>query len=211
MITWLKNAWTLILVSGGIHWLEAISQGFTQDTASRWGEWLWGKMWEQSAIFRHNHSPHLSLGTLGMKVVYRLVCLLIKEMNIHWLECNRRTRCSFRVDSVSSLLLAAKPSSLRFYILIKRLLFFSAAVGTWQESRRQIWQDSCGETWMSFIVLFWPFRIDPRRSRQAGTWVVWQPESSAAEVSPPLLLHVFFQGTVEDEYEQTWKKKENQF
>lgn len=111
-------------------------------------------------------------------------------------------------------LLAAEPSCLWGYVLIKCLLvFFPAAVGIWQESRRQIWQDSCGETWMSFIVLLWTLEISPwqtnrQTGRQTDTWVVRQPEPSTAEVPPPLLLDVFFQGTVEDEYEQTWRKTE---
>lgn len=34
-------------------------------------------------------------------------------------------------------------------------------------------------------------------------WVVREPELAAAEVPPPLLLHIFFQSTVEDKYEET--------
>lgn len=86
---------------------------------------------------------------------------------------------------------------LAFIFLIKRpfISFFYAAVGTSLGSGRQIWEGR------RELALTWK-----RQTDRWDTWVVWQLESATAEVSLPLLLHIFFQGAVENKYEEAWKQ-----
>lgn len=96
-----------------------------------------------------------------------------------------------------SFLLPMKPWRLSFYIFNKTsfYFFFYAAVGTSLGSGRQTWEGR------RELALTWK-----RQTDRWDTWVVWQLESATAEVSLPLLLHIFFQGAVENKYEEAWKQ-----